>query len=168
MSAVMVFGSVAGALVLWAVAEWWRHQAGRSSAARAAWTAGAALMTVHSIAAFMVIYGGSHAVAVAATARQTAALTGVESGAGIYVNYVFLVLWIADASWWWISPGSYATRPRVIATGIQAIFLFMFLNGGVLFADGWMRVLGAAVVTAVLVAWARDARRRRAIGTVRV
>lgn len=155
MSELAIFGSIAGAIVAWAVGEWWRDDPVRWREARMAWTCGASLMTVHSAAAFMLLYGGSHDAALAATARQTAALTGVASGAGLYVNYAFLALWTADAAWWWIAPAAYAARRRVIDASISGVFLFMFLNGAVIFADGWMRVLGATAVTAVLVAWAR-------------
>lgn len=155
MSELAIFGSIAGAIAAWAAGEWWRGYPMRWREARMAWTCGATLMAVHSAAAFMLLYDGSHATAVAATARQTAALTGVESGAGIYINYAFLALWITDAAWWWIAPATYAARGRVIDASISGFFLFMFLNGAVIFADGWMRGLGATAATAVLVAWVR-------------
>jgi hypothetical protein len=160
MSELTIFGSIAGAIVAWAAAEWWREEPVRARDARAAWTCGAALMALHSVAAFLLLYDGSHATAVAATARQTAALMGIASGWGIYVNYAFNAVWLGDAAWWWIAPASYVTRPRVISTVRRAFFLFMFVNGAVIFADGWMRVLGGTAVTIAAIAWARDCRRR--------
>jgi hypothetical protein len=115
-------------------------------------------MTLHSAAAFVILYGGSHSTAVAATARQTAALTGVASGAGIYVNYVFIAIWIADALWWWAAADSYAARPHGVTIAVSAFALFMFINGGVIFADGLMRVIGATAVVIAAAAWIPRAR----------
>lgn len=157
MEEALIFGSVAGAIVAWGAAEWWRAMPQHAGRARLAWTLGATLMTSHSAAAFTILYGGSHGTAVAATAKQTEALTGVGSGAGIYVNYVFLTIWIADVIWWWAGPASYAARPHVVSALMRAFFLFMFVNGAVLFADGLMRVLGAVAVVMAGAAWIRSA-----------
>lgn len=115
-------------------------------------------MVVHSAAAFEVFYARSHAVATAATARQTAAMTGVDYGGGIYLNYLFLLVWVADAAWWWLRPASYEGRRPVIAAIVRGFLLFMFLNGAVVFADGWMQVLGVAAVGVVMRSWYRDRR----------
>jgi hypothetical protein len=157
-SEVLVFGSVAGATVAWAAAEWWRAAPRSAARARVAWTVGAALMLVHSVAAFALLYGGSHRTAVDATARQTAAVTGVATGAGIYVNYAFLAIWLADVLWCWAAPAAYATRSPVVSVSLRVFFLFMFLNGAVIFADGLMRVLGAVAVATAGAAWIRGAR----------
>jgi hypothetical protein len=119
------------------------------------WTVGAAFVAVHSVAAFGIVYDWRHAVAEAATARQTAALVGIEAGAGIFVNYVCLGVWALDALWWWRRPDSYAARPRPVTLAVRGFIFFMFLNGAVVFADGWMRVLGAASVGIVTVEWCR-------------
>ena len=67
---VAVFGTIAGATLAWAVAEQLRS--------RLLWTIGAALAVTHSAAAFAVFHGWSHRAAAAATARQTADVTGVS------------------------------------------------------------------------------------------
>ena len=148
MGDVAVFGAIAGALVSWAASE-----LARSAARRAFWSLAAALMLVHSVAAFATIYGWSHETAVAATARQTRELTGFDSGIGIYVNYAFLLVWLADVAWWWQSPETYVARPRWMSRFVRGFVWFMFLNGAVIFADGWMRTIGGAAVLTVLVAW---------------
>jgi hypothetical protein len=157
----LVFGSVAGAIIAWAMAEWWRDTPGRLVHARLAWTLGAAMMGLHSVAAFIILYEGSHATALAATARQTAALTGVADGSGIYVNYLFVAIWMIDALWWWIAPAAYTARPSIVSHGLRAVFLFMFVNGAFVFADGLMRALGAAAVVVAATAWIRHAARRQ-------
>ena len=70
--------------------------------ARLVWTAGCLAFWLHVVSAFGVFYQWSHAIAVAATATQTLAATGVDSGAGLYLNYLFALLWTIDmACWWW-------------------------------------------------------------------
>lgn len=141
----LVFGAVAAAVVCWAVAEVFRH--------RGLWAAGALLMVVHSIAAFRLFYAGSHEVARAATAQQTATLTGVQFAGGIYINYIFLTIWTADAMWWLTAPRSYAARPRLLSIAVRGFIFFIITNGAVIFADGWARVLGAASVMLVIASW---------------
>jgi hypothetical protein len=154
MTEAAVFGAVAGAIVAWAASQAVRDW----QVARLWWNLGALLMVAHSAVAFLVFYSGSHAAALAATARQTAALMGVAAGAGLYVNYAFLTLWVADATWWWAAPASYLRRRSAVGATIRGVFFFMFLNGAVIFADGWMRVLGVAACAAVAAAWVRKRR----------
>ena len=140
-----VFGAIAGSLMAWAAGEL-RHS-------RALWTVGALLAAVHSAAAFAVFYEWSHDRAVAATAQQTAAVTGLAWGGGVFFNYAFLAIWLGDAMWWWVSPTSYETRDRAIDFIVRGFLFFMFLNGAIVFADGGMRVLGTFAVAAVSVSW---------------
>jgi hypothetical protein len=77
-------------------------------------------------------------------------------GGGLFVNYFFLALWTLEAAWWWLAPASY--RAVVAARGgVRAFFLFMFLNGAVVFAHGPLRALGAAAVLLVAWSWYRRA-----------
>lgn len=140
-----VFATIALAVVGWAGAEVLRS--------RVLWAAAAGLALVHSATAFMTFYGGSHAVARRETMRQTAAMTGIDFPGGIYVNYVFLAVWTLDAGWWLLSPRSYHQRPRVLSLAIRGFIFFIILNGAVIFADGWARVIGSAAVAAVLGTW---------------
>ena len=142
---IAVFGSIAVGVVCWAIGE-----AGRS---RFWWTSGAVLALLHSIAAFGLFYGWSHDTARRLTARQTAALTGIDFGAGIYVNYVFLLVWLADAAWWWTSPRTYARRSRWLSSIVRAFIFFVVVNGAVIFADGLARLVGTLCVAVVLLAW---------------
>lgn len=149
-----VRGSIAAATVSWAVAEWlrWREPA-RGQAARVFWTAGIALLVVHSVAVFHYVHGWSQDAALEHTARQTAALTGLDWGAGLYVNYAFIALWVFDALLWWRDPVAYERRAQTARDTLFAIFLFMFINAGIVFARGPARWVGIVAVGVVI--WAR-------------
>ncbi len=149
-----VRGSIAAATLSWAAAEWlrWRRPA-RMTHARIVWTAGAILLLVHALAVFHYVHHWSQDAALDHTARQTAALTGLHWGGGLFVNYAFIALWLWDAAAWWANPDAYARRSDRSRTLLLAIFLFMFVNGGIVFAHGPARLVGLIAVGAVV--WAR-------------
>jgi hypothetical protein len=157
MIAASVFVTMAVAIAAWAAVEC--RLAGRPASTagwpRVLWAVGAAAALAHAAAAFEAFYGWSHATAVAATARQTAELVGFDWGGGLYLNYVFLSVWTGDAAWWCLRPRSYTSRRVAVSAVIRGFLFFMFLNGAVVFADGWMRALGAAATAAVTVTWSR-------------
>jgi hypothetical protein len=142
--------------VAWALGEaLMRRSAAADRLARAMWTAGIALALLHVVLAFDLVYGWSHDAAVAATVRQTADRVGWGWRGGIYVNYVFLALWLVDVGWWWLSPASHAKRSLRVERTRLVLFAFMFLNGAVVFASGIGRVFGIAALSLVLIASAR-------------
>jgi hypothetical protein len=149
----VLYGTIALSVASYAGGEWLRFRGGPAGAARVLWTLAAFLSLSHAAAAFHTRHGWSHAAAYRDTAAQTAALTGLDWGGGLWINYLFLAIWIADAFWWWWSPRSYRSPSSTLTSLITGFFLFMFLNGAVVFADGMMRVLGAAAVLVVAWAW---------------
>jgi hypothetical protein len=148
------------ATVAWAVGEALMRRSPVSDRwARAFWTMGIALALAHVVLAFQLVYAWNHEAAVAATGRQAADRFGWDWRGGIYVNYVFLALWLADVGWWWLAPASHASRPLGIEAARLALFTFMFLNGAVVFASGTGRLVGiASVVVALLGSLARRQR----------
>jgi hypothetical protein len=148
------------ATVAWAVGEALMRRSPLSDRwARAFWTMGIALALAHVVLAFQLVYAWNHEAAVAATGRQAADRFGWDWRGGIYVNYVFLALWLADVGWWWLAPASHASRPIGIEAARLALFTFMFLNGAVVFASGTGRLVGiASVVVALLGSLARRQR----------
>lgn len=147
---------MAAATAAWAAGEWLRGRSTSSSHASRWWAIGAAFALVHAVAAFAMFYGWSQRVALERIAAQTAQLTGLSWGGGLYLNYLFLVVWTADAAWWMASPASFARRRRWIDRLTRGFLFFMFVNGGVVFADGWMQAIGGAAVAAVTLAWYRE------------
>lgn len=132
---------------------WFRHRLEAFRLRTVLWTGAAALFLLHSALAFHVRHGWSHEAAVRQTAAQTAAVTGLNWGGGVFVNYAFLVLWVADVTWLLAAPRSYLRRPRFVNTAISAFFLFIVFNGAVVFARGPAQVVGVAATAIVAWAW---------------
>jgi hypothetical protein len=152
------------ATVAWAAGEALMRQSSASDRlARAIWTLGIALAFVHVVLAFQLVYGWDHEAAVAATVQQTADRFGQGWRGGIYVNYAFLAIWLADVSWWWLAPASRASRSPKLETARFGFFAFMFFNGAVVFASGIGRLIGIASVSVALLA--PLARRQRLVST---
>ena len=74
----------------------------------------------------------SHEAAIAATARQTLAVYGVNWGGGVFVNYAFVAVWLFEAWRWRRRPAG--DDARVITWMTRVFFLVMILNGAVIFA----------------------------------
>jgi hypothetical protein len=152
------------ALLLYAATVALRLAAPRHrGAARALWTLGCLLFLAHVAAAFQFAHGWSHARAYAETARQTRDLFGLEWGGGIHFNYLFTVLWVVDATYWWAAGlGAYERRPRWIEVSLHAFFAFMAFNGAVVFARGATRWVAVGItVGLVLLCLSRLRGRRR-------
>jgi hypothetical protein len=155
----IIRGTILAATAGWASAECLALRRGPDDRARWFYTAGIALALIHALAAFQLTYDWSHDQALADTARQTAAKVGLNWGGGLIVNYVFLALWLADAAWWWLAPVSRARRPPIVERARLALFMFMFINGAIVFAGLTGRAVGIPAVAAVAAAWARVTRR---------
>ena len=126
---------------------------------RFVWTFGCVLYVVHVAAAFQYDYRWSHAVAYAETARQTEALVGIGSGVGIFVNYLFTLIWIGETVWWWLAPATYRSRAPWIGVAVRSVFFFMIINGAVVFASGPMRWVGTTLVIMLAITWWTVSRR---------
>ena len=121
------------------------------SLARWCWTLGLFAYLGHVAAAFHYYYQWSHDLGIAETARQTRELTGKDSGAGLYLNYFFTLVWIADTAYWWVvGLSGYARRSGWIDWIIHGFFVLMVVNGAVVFARGPVRWLGAAILLLLL------------------
>jgi hypothetical protein len=122
------------------------------SLARALWTAACALLFIHVALAFHFTHHWSHAHALHETARQTQDLTGWSTGIGVYLNYLTLLLWSADTTWWWqAGHPRYQARPRGYTPIIHAYLLFMAMNATIVFARGPTRYVAAAALLAIAI-----------------
>ena len=141
--AAVLIGGLAGG------GERWR------GAARWLWTAGCLMLLAHIGCAFHFVHDWQHALAVDETARRTKELLGWEYGGGVYFNYAFALVWVGDASWWWLAPASYQRRPAWVAVMIHAYLLFIAINGAIVFEDGPTRWFGLAFIALMLIVAAR-------------
>ena len=129
---------------------------------RIVWTLGCAMLWVHVAVAFHFVHEWSHAHALGQTAEQTAAMVGVRSGAGVYLNYLAMLVWVADVAFWWrVGRERYRRRSLVITASLHGFLLFMMFNAAIVFVRGGTRYVGVAI-TAVLVVlavkrWSRAA-----------
>jgi hypothetical protein len=128
---------------------------GIGPAARLFWTIGCLAYLGHVAAAFHFAHGWSHARAHEHTAFRTWEVTGWRWGGGIYVNYLFTLVWVADAAWWWISVGAYQRRPAWVDAALYAFMLFVAFNATVVFGAGVIRWCGLAAVLLLGAAWWR-------------
>ncbi len=136
---------------------------GRRDRARAAWTAGLSFYLLHAAAAFSFHHHWSHAAAYRETARQTAELFGFDWGGGLYFNYVFTAVWMADAGWLWRRPHSYYGRARWISAAVHGFLAFMVVNGAIVFASAPMRWASIAACL-LLIGLARKSAQRESAG----
>ncbi len=98
---------------------------------RLASTLGLVTYLIHVGCAFHVFYGWSHSIAYRETSRQTQELFGISCGGGLYLNYLFTVLWSADCAFSWLPPfwkSTYKIRARIVVHGFLT---FMVLNATV-------------------------------------
>jgi hypothetical protein len=124
-----------------------------SQSSRWIWTAGCLLFLGHMASAFHYYHHWNHAHAFADTAERTQKALGWEFGWGIYFNHLFAVVWAADVAWSWLSPGSFAARPRWVTISIHAFLLFIAINGLAVFKGGAVRWITLAAAAGLAVWW---------------
>lgn len=122
-----------------------RRATARAVLTTALWFAGSLIMLAHTALAFHFAHQWSHAAAVVDTARQTRELTGIDWGGGVWLNYLFAALWLADASWRTFGVESHTHRPRWLAITTHAFLAFIWFNATVVFGSWPMRVAGIGV-----------------------
>lgn len=120
----------------------WLRANGSEANYRGWWTIGCVAYVLHAIAAFGLHHEWSHTAAYEQTARQTADVVGRAFGAGVFVNYLFTLLWIGDVIWWWLNKTSFRARPAWINRVWLGFFFFIVFNATVVFEDGPVRWLG--------------------------
>ena len=113
------------------------------------WTIGCGVFLVHVIAAFHLEYHWDHTVAFDYTAKRTAELTGWSSGVGIYINELFLAIWLVDTFLWWrnINWPQY----RSAYWTVQFIFGFLMFQSTAVFGPPFWRPIVFAVVLSLIV-----------------
>ena len=80
----------------------------------------------------------------------------MEVGSGVYVNYVFFAVWLADALWWKAAPAGYA-RPQSVTWLLRAFYMIIIVNGAVVFVEGVRRIFGLVIVSWLARLWSPGA-----------
>ena len=106
------------------------------------WFSGALLALAHSIGAMMTFHHGSQLAAFESTAKQTEQLLGLRFGAGLYVNYLFVIVWLADAAIRLLLPKCYPGFPNWYRYVVTGFLVFIAINGAIVFQAGWTRYIG--------------------------
>lgn len=118
--------------------------------ARLIWLAGCVFFVMHVAAAFYFFHHWSHALAQDHTRIETVQRTGLDSGSGIYFNYLLGAMWLADCAGWPLRGRHFHESHPKWRVALHVFFLFMIFNGTVMFGHGWARPAGAILCTLAL------------------
>ena len=91
--------------------------------------------------------------AYADTARQSKELTGWNSGGGLYLNYLFALVWMTRVVWSRIALAYHSSPPTFWTRSVRGFFLFMIFNGAFVFVRGNLRWLGLLLCLLLLISW---------------
>jgi hypothetical protein len=127
----------------------WLARSGPGRLARWCWTLAWAAFVVHVAMAFHYAHHWSHVEAV----RHTREVSGV--GEGVYVSYLFVLVWSADVAAWWWRPMWYARRAPWLERALHGFMLFVAFNATVVFETGVVRWAGVALFAWLAVVWVR-------------
>ncbi len=130
-------------LMIPATAGEWRARATRFRVARWSWALGAAMFLVHFVIAFHFAHRWRHA-----NAFEHVTQTAVF-GPGIFVSYLFTLVWLTDAAWWVLWPTGYSVRPKWAGWAVHGFMAFITFNGTVVYVHGWIRWMAAGVFVAL-------------------
>ncbi len=98
------------------------------------WSLGCVLAWLHIAIAFHLGHGWSHQTAW----EHTKQIGGY--GDGIYVNYLFALVWLADALWACVAFNSYRARPRRLNWTVHGFLAFVVVNAAVVFGSWDSRI----------------------------
>ncbi len=121
--------------------------------ARMAWTAGCVSLLVHVACAFHFYHNWSQDVAYRETARQTAEVTGLDWGGGLFINYALVAGWVIDVIWWRRGLEAYRNRPRWLAAAWHGFLFFIIFNATVVFKTGPLRWIGLGLCLGLALLW---------------
>ena len=137
-------GTALIAVTLYVASSAWRWPpARRRNASRLLYSLGAAVFLAHVAVAFQFFHDWSHAAAYEHVASVTESFVGLRWGGGIWWNYAFTAAWTFDTLWWCFSERSYLARPRWLHRAWHSVFLFMAVQGVVVFGGVAGRSLAA-------------------------
>ena len=102
---------------------------------------------IHIAIAVGSVHEWSHAAAIEATAIQTESVYGLRWGGGVFVNYLFAIVWALEA--WWRTRSRAFSESRFARWMIRTFYVVVVFNAAVVFARGSTRAAGAVLVAGV-------------------
>ena len=124
------------------------------SVTRLVWTVGCVFYLGHVVSAFQFYHEWSHQAAVFETARQTKEVVGQAVGSGIYMTYLFTLIWVLDVAWWWLNGNAgYFKRQKIFSLSIHFFLFFIVFNGTIVFEAGLLRLLSVLAIIGLVVVW---------------
>jgi hypothetical protein len=130
------------------------------------WFSGALLALAHSVGAMITFHHGNQLAAFESTAKQTEQLLGFRFGAGLYVNYLFVIVWLADAAIRLLLPKHYPDFPNWYRYGVTGFLVFIAINGAIVFQASWTRYVGIGCLLFLgTLAWTAQSKRTHKPGT---
>lgn len=131
-----------------------RNRHNWDSAARLAWTAACAALLAHIAFAFHFYHAWSHDAAYRETARQTENVTGLNWGAGLYINYAVIIGLVLETIWWWVvGLEAYRHRRWPLIAAWHGFLIFIIFNATVVFKTGLVRQAGLVVSLGLCLVW---------------
>ncbi len=131
-----------------------RLQPNLQSVTRLVWTVGCVFYLGHVVSAFQFYHEWSHQAAVFETARQTKEVVGQAVGSGIYMTYLFTLIWVLDVAWWWLKGNTgYFRRSKKISVSIHLFLFFIVFNGTIVFEGGLLRLLSTLAIVGLVIIW---------------
>lgn len=158
----LILWTIRSSVLLYALAVIVRFQRSRPSRANWKrifgwlWTGAWVLCVIHVLCAYHFQHHWDQDAAQKHTAEMTDRVVGLYWSGGLYINYVFLILWGAHCFWWWrtsdFAPsGSEMARSDL---AMQLIAGFMMFNATAVFGpQWWIAVVAAFVVILVACSW---------------
>ena len=106
--------------------------------------------------AYHFYHNWSQAAAYRETARQTAEVTGLVWGGGLFINYALIIGWVVDVALWRLRGlDAYRNRPRWLAVAWQGFLFFIIFNATVIFKTGPLRWIGLGLCLWLGFLWLR-------------
>ena len=133
-----------------------RRDAASQRVARWLWTTGCVIFVLHVMAAFHFQHNWSHAAAFEHVRQQTLHDTGWDSGIGLYINYAFGLLWLADTIRWWQRLDW--SEKRSSYWTVQIVFAFLMSQATAAFGPPYWMPIWTAVVLLLIVIGLRSHR----------
>jgi hypothetical protein len=121
--------------------------------AKSFWLIGSLLSLLHAIATMAFYHQFQHSLAYQDTAHQTEQAIGVAVGFGIWLNYLFVMVWLMDALWMNGLTNGYLARHRVFNWLTYGFLCFIAINGAIVFESGPVRWGGIVALLALSVIW---------------